>query len=76
MKGVRQSLSQEKQIKFDESIKVIMFSNINIGGMLTGAFTGNVPKQENMIDDVKTFLNGKTASEVISEANRIKEETR
>ena len=70
---VRNSLDSDEQVEFDDALKIIMFSNINTGGMLVAAFTGDVPNKESMVGNLKKSLEGKSASEIISDAQEIKE---
>lgn len=73
---VRNSLDSDEQIEFDDALKIIMFSNINIGGMLVASFTGDVPDKYSMVENLKKSLDGKSASEVITEAQKIKEKVK
>jgi len=74
IQDVRNSLEPKNQDEFDNAMKIIMFSNINMSGIFVAAFSGDVPNKEDMINALKKSLNGKTALEIISEAQRIKEE--
>lgn len=63
---VKNSLSLEKQKEFDEALKFIVFSQINLKNLLTMQ-----PNANNFTTDIKIILNNKTAEEVIQEAKKI-----
>lgn len=67
---VKESLKPEKQKEFEDSLKILMFSKINFKDILARGQNAVGGFQE----DVKVLLNGKTAEQVISEANRVKAE--
>ncbi len=59
---IKESLNTEKQKEFEDALKIIAYSKFN--------FTEN----KSMKEDIKTALKGKTADQVISEANILKAE--
>lgn len=67
---VRQSLPQDKKDKFDEALKVLAFSTIDLKGLFAEGASGVGSTKGKM----KEALNGKTGTEVIEEADRIKRE--
>ena len=67
---VRQSLPQPRREQFDESIKILVFSQIDMKQLMADGASGtNTAK-----DKMKDTINGKTADEVISQAERIRAE--
>lgn len=67
---VRNSLPEDQRPAFDESLKVLAFSQINMKDVLAAGATEGALLQPKIMG----ALEGKTAKEVISEADRIKSE--
>lgn len=67
---VRQSLPQDKKDDFDEALRILAFSQIDLKDIFTQGATG-IGNTEAKMKDV---LNGKTGIELIAEAARIKKE--
>jgi hypothetical protein len=65
---IKESLNEEERSKFEESLQLIMFHGLDFGKILE---EGNA---DNLITDIKSSLDGKTASEIIAEGNRINAE--
>ena len=67
---VRSSLSEDDKEKFDDALKIVAFSQVDLSDLfLDSQSNSDVTKNK-----MENSLNGKTASEVIDEANRIEEE--
>ncbi len=67
---VRKSLPEDKRGTFDEALKVLAFSQINLKDIFAQGASGVGDTQAK----VKESLNGKTGIEVIAEAERVKQE--
>lgn len=67
---VRQSLPQDKRDSFDEALKILAFSQIDLKGLFAEGASGVGSTKGKM----KDALNGKTGLQVIAEADRIKKE--
>lgn len=67
---VRQSLPQEKKKVFDEAIQVLAMSQLNLKDLFTQGAAG----VSNTEIKMKESISGKTGSEVIAEAERVKQE--
>jgi len=67
---VRKSLPENKRGAFNEALKLLAFSQINLKDILAEGASGVGNTQAKM----KEALNGKTGNEVIAEAERVKEE--
>ena len=65
---VRESLPEAERAEFDEAIQLLAFSKINLKDIFTEGAAG----AGNLENKMKESLNGKTASEIIAEAERIK----
>ena len=65
---VRESLPEAERAKFDEAIQLLAFSKINLKDIFTEGAAG----AGNLESKMKESLNGKTASQIIAEAERIK----
>ncbi len=69
---VKTSLSVDKQEEFDKSIKILMFSQIDMKNIFANAVAGKSMDKDKMLNDMKKSLNGKTGLEVISLATEAK----
>ena len=67
---IRKSLSDDKKEKFDDALKILAFSQINLKSIFAEGAAGVGTTELKM----KEALNGKTGDEIISEAQRIKEQ--
>lgn len=67
---VRDSLSDEKKQKFDEALRIVAFSNIE----LKDIFAGGAAAAGSMESKMKETLQGKSGEEVIALAESIKKE--
>lgn len=67
---VRESLPQEQREKFDDALKILAFSQIDLKGLFAEGASGAGSTKGKM----KDALNGKTGKEVIAEAERVKQE--
>jgi hypothetical protein len=67
--AVRESLDEGERKQFDEALQLLMMSRIDFSAMMSGAVTA-----ETMASDMMLAMNGKTAQELIAEANRLKAE--
>lgn len=70
--AIRDTLSEPERLEFNEALKVIMFSQIDMKDLFL-AGTSDVGKA-NLENKYKDVLHGKTAKEIIAEAARIKAE--
>ncbi|SIQ37086.1 DUF6694 family lipoprotein [Aquipseudomonas alcaligenes] len=66
---VAESMPPEKREQFQKAVKVVAFSQINMGDMLSGKANAETVKS-----DMYTSLSGKSGDEVIARANVILEE--
>jgi len=64
---VREALPEEKRSEFDKALQVLAFSQISIKDI----FSGGVAEVGNLEGKMKRSLHGKTAQEVISEADKL-----
>jgi hypothetical protein len=67
---VRKSLSEPKQKEFDQAMQILAFSQIDMKDIFTQGATG----VGNLEGKVRQLLDGKTAEQVIAEAERIRAE--
>ena len=67
---VKNSLPKEKQVEFENSIKILMFSQINMKNVFANAFAGKTINQDELLNDMKKLINGKTGLEVIELAKK------
>lgn len=67
---VRESLPDAKKAEFDQALQVLAFSQIDMKALFTEGAAG----VGNLEGKMRSALNGKTADEVIGEANKIKAE--
>jgi len=70
---VRDSLSADKKEEFDKSIKILMFSQIDMKNIFANAFAGKTVDKDQLANDMKKSINGKTGLEVIALAHELKE---
>ena len=68
LQKVRESLPESDRKEFDESLQLLAFSQINLEDILTEKVVGSNLAESKM----KESLHGKTASQVISDAERVK----
>lgn len=68
MQEVREALPAEKRAEFDEALRVLAFSQFNMKDM----FTQGINVTGNIESSIRESLDGKTAQEVIAEAERIR----
>lgn len=66
---MKKSMDDDEVKKFEEAIQLVMIQNINFAQMMSSEDGA----KENF-EDIKSRLNGKTAKEIIKEAESIKEE--
>lgn len=67
---VRESLPESKRAEFDEALKLLAFSQIDMKDLFAEGMVG----AGNLENKMRSTVNGKTADEVISEANKVKAE--
>ena len=67
---VRESLPESKRVEFDEALQILVFSQINMQDLFSEGAVG----AGNLEGKMRNALDGKTAEEVIAEADRIKAE--
>lgn len=65
---VRESLSAEKKVQFDEALQLLAFSKLDLKSIFTEGATG----AGNLEGKVKDAVNGKTGKQIIEEAAQIK----
>ncbi len=66
IKEINESLNEEEKVEFSEALKLVMFSKVDLKQMIANG------KDDNTVNDIKSKLDGKTASDIIEEANQIK----
>lgn len=66
---VRDSLSDEERREFDDALRVLTMSRVNLAAIASGATTADA-----LASDFRTSLSGKTAAELIAEAERVRRE--
>lgn len=67
---VKESLSGDKQKEFEDAIKIIAYSKVNLKDIMLQGQNAST----NIHAEIKSVLNGKTADQVIAEANKIRSE--
>lgn len=68
---VKDSLPLEQKKVFEDSLQIVLFSQINLGNIAMGM--ANPSSSNNLTDSLKASLNNKTAEDIILEAKRIKD---
>ncbi len=68
---IKESLASDQQKVFEESLQIVLFSQINLGNVFMGV--NNPLAFNNLTDSLKASLNNKTAEDIILEAKKIKE---
>lgn len=63
---IKSSLGDEKKKQFKEAMQLIIMNGMNLEGLLSGESDG-----DDMVQEYKDLLDGKTADEVIEEGQRI-----
>ncbi len=71
---VKDSLKANQQKEFEEAIKLIMFSQIDMRAIFANAMAGKQMDQEKLQNDMKKSLHGKTGLEVIALAKEKKKQ--
>lgn len=71
---VKESLKADQQKEFEEAIKLIMFSQIDMRAIFANAMAGKQMDQEKLQNDMKKSLHGKTGLEVIALAKEKKKQ--
>lgn len=66
IQSVKSSLPIEKQKEFETSIKILMFSRLDMKSILANTIKGNPIDKDNSLNNIKELLNGKTGLEVIA----------
>lgn len=70
VQNIRESLPEPKRNEFDEAMQVLALDRLSLEDLITEGFAG-----ADMIEDrIRRSLDGKTAEEVIEEAERIRSE--
>lgn len=69
---VRESLPQDKRADFDSALQVVMMNQVDLGAVLFQAFASATPDVGAYQTKFKNAINGKTGSEIIADAQRIK----
>ncbi len=64
---IRESLTSNRLEEFDEALEILALSQINLEGVFSGAFADPTVVERR----VKEMLHGRTADEIIAEADRI-----
>ncbi|HIG3257297.1 TPA: DUF6694 family lipoprotein [Klebsiella pneumoniae] len=68
---VRDSLPEDKRASYDDAIKVVAFSNLNLKDLMQAGMTNNTAGIE---AQMKSALSGKTGEEVITYADKLRKE--
>jgi len=71
---VKEALPTEKRTEFDKAIKYLLFSQIDMKSIFRNAFEGKQVDQQDIQEDMKKVINGKTGLQVIEEAKKLKEQ--
>lgn len=77
---VRESLPEDKRDDFDEAVQIIAYSQTDFLGLFAEGMAGGISTETamkteaKMKDVMKDVMNGKTGTEVIAEAERIRRE--
>jgi len=69
---VKNSLASNKQKEFEKSIQILMFSQIDMKNIFANAFAGKTINNNQLLNDMKKSINGKTGLEVIAIAKNLK----
>jgi hypothetical protein len=64
---IKQSLSEQERNEFEDALKLIMFQDLDFADIMKGE-----KGAENVIGDVKSKLNGMTATDVVDKGKKIK----
>ncbi|MFZ5764158.1 MAG: DUF6694 family lipoprotein [Thermodesulfobacteriota bacterium] len=65
---VKASLTPDKQAEFEEAIQILAISQIDFGSV----FSGKIEIIDDLQLKIKETINGKTAEQIITEANQVK----
>ncbi|PLL28177.1 hypothetical protein CWN50_26110, partial [Klebsiella michiganensis] len=68
---VRDSLPEDKRASYDDAIKVVAFSNLNLKDLMQAGMTNNTAGIE---AQMRSALSGKTGEEVITYADKLRKE--
>jgi hypothetical protein len=68
VKKVKESLEGEKKEKFENSLKLLMFSGMDFKQILSDG------DPDKTVNDMKSLIDGKTADEIIAEGEKIQKE--
>lgn len=68
---VRDSLPEDKRASYDDAIKVVAFSNLNLKDLMRAGMTNNTAGIE---AEMRSALAGKTGEEVITYADKIRKD--
>lgn len=63
---VEKSLKEDQKKEFQESVKFLMFSNLDMKSLFANALAGKKVDQEQLANDMKKSLHGLTGEEVIA----------
>lgn len=66
---VRESLPDDKKPEFDEALQILAFSQFDFGELMAAGMTDNTDFLESKM---RIAVNGKTADQIMAEANKIK----
>ncbi|MCC8381827.1 DUF6694 family lipoprotein [Xenorhabdus sp. PB30.3] len=71
---IRDTLPEDKKLKFDDSLNIVMFHNIDFDELFKNNKQGKIKydAMENLEKSFYQSLNGKTADQIINEAEKIK----
>ncbi|MDX7986641.1 hypothetical protein FE392_04725 [Xenorhabdus sp. 12] len=74
IENIRDTLSEDKKLKFDESLYITMVNSINFDDLFKDNKNGNINHKdiEQLEQNFFHYLNGKTADQIIAEAEQIK----
>ncbi|MDC9582108.1 hypothetical protein PSI15_11120 [Xenorhabdus sp. PR6a] len=75
---IRDTLPEDKKLQFDDSLNIVMFNSINFDELFKNNQNGNIQHGDIQKLEQKFFrsLHGKTADQVIEEAEKIKAASR
>lgn len=68
---VRDSLPEDRRAEFDAAIQTLMMSEIDLPEAFAAALAGKAPTADDIATGMKAALDGKTADEIITAADRV-----
>ena len=71
---IKQSLNDEKKAEFEEALGVVLVGGMDFGKAMQAAFRGEEYDADAVMDSIRRSLSGKSADDIIAQAEAIKAE--